>query len=169
MLTGPFPEEKGTFISGATKASGRPNRNVPGTSQAKAKQHLSFPPLASSSFILQHLRFPISLSGRHISSLNEMERRIDSYGTGVYTMLADIINWERALPSMWWISARAQNCQPQWMSCQPRGRAGWRNKPLSPAVCLVFTTLLVFTAKITQSVGCSQRLIYISCTLYIHT
>ena len=40
----------------------RPNRNVPGTLQAKAKQHLSFPPPASSSFILQHLLFPIALT-----------------------------------------------------------------------------------------------------------
>lgn len=91
------------------------------------------PPLSSYSTC----SFPLlSLSGRHISSLNAMERRIDSYGTGVYTILADSLG--ESQPN------KAQSCQPWWISCQPRGRAEkQRNKPLSPALCHVFVTLLV--------------------------
>lgn len=95
-----------------------------------------------------------------------MQRRIDSYGTGVYTTLADIMNGEGVLPSIWWISARAQNCESWWIFCHSHGRAGLRNKPLSPALCHVFTTLPF--ANISQQNQSVSRLLSKTILFFLH-
>lgn len=164
-------EEKGTFIDGATKSPScwHAQQECSWDFTDKSKATSLWPPPLSSYSICS---FPLlSLSGRPISSLNVMERRIDSYGTGVYAVLVDVTHGGRALLSIWWISDRAQNCQPKWISWQPRGRAGLRNKPLYSALCHVFTTLLVSRFPLQNqplSRLLTKTILYLS-TLYIHT
>lgn len=132
------------------------------------QSNISFPSLTSSSSILQYLLFPIGLTQwqRHFHPKCEGKEDWCRYGAGVYTILADIMNGEGVLPSIWWISARAQNCESWWISCQSHGRAGLRNKPLSPALCHVLTTLLF--AKISQQNQSVCRLLSKTILYFLH-
>lgn len=75
-----LPEEKGTFINGATKVFGRPDRFVPSQDfTGQSKETSLLPSSGLYSFILQNLFFPIDLTQWWIHFQCECDGTNDSF------------------------------------------------------------------------------------------
>lgn len=143
-----------------------PTGMSPGPHRPK-QSSISFPSLTSSAFILQCLLFSIALTQWQMHFHPKCQGKEDWFIW--YRSLYHIswhYGWGRILPSIWWISSRAQSYESCWISCQSHGRAGLRNKPLSPALCHVFTTLLF--AKISQQNQSVCRLLSKTILYFLH-
>lgn len=127
---------------------------------------LTLKPLPSSCSCCSFLLF--SLSGRCISISNAEERRIDWCSRAVYTILADIMDGERVLPSVWWISVRTKPwALMDLLSVTREGRTENQTSVTCTLPCAHHTPVHQSPQKNQSS--CSQRLFFISCILCNHS
>lgn len=155
--------EQQKFLAGQTGLS------LHKTSQAKAKKHLSFPPLASILSSYRICSFPLtSPSDGYISSVNAMVQMIASHEVRVYTILADV-NGESALLSMWWIVAKQStrlSAPTDLLSATWKGRTEKQTSATCSLLCVHYT----YSFQVEMQNQPVHFLLsgYICCTFYIH-